>query len=36
MIPAELGVAILILAGLWLFAGLLAQAGGALLMLAGA
>jgi hypothetical protein len=36
MIPAELGIAILILAGLWLFAGLLARACGALLMLAGA
>lgn len=33
MIPA--GVAILVLSGLWLFGGLLARAGGALLMLAG-
>lgn len=36
MIPAELGFAILILAGLWLFGGLLARGAGSLLMLAGA
>lgn len=36
MIPTGLGVAILILAGLWLFGGLLARGTGALLMFAGA
>ncbi len=35
MIPAGLGFAILILAGLWLFGGLLARGAGALLMFAG-
>ncbi len=36
MIPAGLGFAILILAGLWLFGGLLARGAGALFMFAGA
>lgn len=36
MTVASLGFAILVLAGLWLFGGLLARATGALLMLAGA
>ncbi len=36
MIATALGIGILTLAGLWLFGGLLARAGGCLLMLTGA